>query len=216
MAVLAEAVFLFRFEVIVGAVVIDDLVASLAKFQTAPVYVRLDVVAFLREDGQRPVYLMNVDFRLFYKALCILQRRQLGTRIKYPCEEQHLKYFVQVVLVPVALLYLSAYLVQTQFVIHFLEKEISAIVTALGVLVNECGGIALQYYLLPVLFFLSGELGNVLLASPMGSSPRSASPGPQECRGALRIWWKAYRFRCGNSSEHNRRAACPLTESLES
>ena len=162
MAVLAEAVFLFRFEIIVGAVVIDDLIAPLAKFQTAPVYVRLDVVAFLREDGQRPVYLMNVDFRSFYKALCILERRQLGTRIKYPCEEQHLKYFVQVVLVPVALLYLSAYLVQTQFVIHFLEKEISAIVTSLGILVNECGGIALQYYLLPVLFFLGSKLGNVL------------------------------------------------------
>ena len=66
MAVLAEAVFLFRFEVIVGAVVIDYLVASLAEFQAAPVYVRLDVVAFLREDGQRPVYLMDVDFRLLY------------------------------------------------------------------------------------------------------------------------------------------------------
>ena len=105
---------------------------------------------------------MNVDFRLFYKSLCILERRQLGTRIKYPCEEQHLKYFVQVVLVPVALLYLSAYLVQTQFVIHFLEKEISAIVTSLGILVNEYGGIALQYYLLPVLFFLGSKLGNVL------------------------------------------------------
>lgn len=47
---------------------------------------------------------MNVDFRLLYKALCILERRQLGTRIKYPCKEQHLKYFVQVVLVSVALL----------------------------------------------------------------------------------------------------------------
>ena len=36
------------------------------------------------------------------------------------------------------------------------------------------------------------------------------------CRGALHTWWKAYRLRCGNSSEHNRRAACPLTKSLES
>lgn len=33
---------------------------------------------------------------------------------------------------------------------------------------------------------------------------------------SLRTWWKAYRLRCGNSSEHNRRAACPLTKSLES
>src|SRR5574344_248262 len=73
-----------------------------------------------------------------------------------------LSWFQAVVLGPVALLYLSAYLVQTQFVIHFLEKEISAIVTSLGILVNEYGGIALQYYLLPVLFFLGSKLGNVL------------------------------------------------------
>ena len=162
MAVLAEPVLLFRFEVIVGAVVVDDLVASLAEFQAAPVYVRLDVVAFLREDGQCPVYLMDVDFRLLYEALCILERRQLGTRIKYPCEKQHLKYFVQVVLVPVALLYLSAYLVQPQFVIHFLKKEVSTITTALGILVNERGRVELQHYLFSVLFFLGSEFSNVL------------------------------------------------------
>ena len=105
---------------------------------------------------------MDVNFRLLYEALCILKGRQLGTGIEYPCEEQHLKYFVQVVLVPVALLYLSAYLVQTQFVIHFLEKEISAIVTSLGILVNEGGRVELQHYLFSVLFFLGSELGNVL------------------------------------------------------
>ena len=31
--------------------------------------------------------------------------------------------------------------------------------------------------------------------------PRSAFPDPQECRGALRTWWKACRLRCGNSYE---------------
>ena len=52
--------------------------------------------------------------------------------------------------------------------IYFLKKEISAVVTAPGVLVNERGWIVLQHYLFSVLFFLGSELGNVLFGFPDG------------------------------------------------
>ena len=111
MSVLPEAALLFRLEVVVGAVVVDDLVISLAKFQAVLIDARLYVVALFRQKGQGSVHLMDVSPRLLDEAFRVLERGQLGARIKNPRVEQHLKYLVKVILVLMLLLQLLANLV---------------------------------------------------------------------------------------------------------
>ena len=74
MTVLAQAVLLLALEVVVRAVVIDDLVLTRSKLETVLVYGGLDVVALPGQQRQGPVYLMDVRLGLFYEALGVLQR----------------------------------------------------------------------------------------------------------------------------------------------
>ena len=135
-SVLPHTLFLFNFEVIIGAVVIEYFVVPLSRCLAEFVQRGLNEILLLSDYFQRAVNILQRIGGRFQQSLRIAVSRQLGAWLQNPSVYQMCKDIPQRVRKSIFLADLLADIIQSQFVKYLLQKQISAVEQVLSILFN--------------------------------------------------------------------------------
>lgn len=127
-AIFFVTVFLFNLKKIVRTVIIEDLIVAFSKQVAVLIHFRLDKIAFISQDIECPIYIMQLIRRLFQKFRSCLIGRTFTGWFKDPGIDKVGKNRIDIIFEAIFVPELSTGLIKLKPIVKSLGEKISATV----------------------------------------------------------------------------------------